>query len=376
MHSYIREQMNDFLQLLEESVNMDSPSRDKPQGDRMANWYGQLFERLTGGKAVRIHNDTYGDQLRCELGNGEKQILLIGHYDTVWPLGEAERRPFTIADGKAFGPGVYDMKAGLLQAMFALHVLREWDRFPKDKRVVFLINSDEEIGSPTSRRLVEEEARQSSACFVLEPPTEPNGALKTWRKGSAHYSLTVNGVSAHAGVDHHKGVSAIEELSRQVQALHALTDYETGTTVNVGVIRGGIGANVIADYAEAEVDIRMMTTEEAKRLDQWMSTLQPTLPGARLSVTGGIRRPPMQRTEQTAQLFALARKISADELGMELEESGTGGVSDGNFAASCGVPTLDGLGARGGFAHSPGEFVTLEDIPLRTALLARLLETC
>jgi glutamate carboxypeptidase len=374
IHSYLQEHMTHLIELLEESVNMDSPSRDKRLGDRMAEWFALQFERLTGGKAELIPNALYGDQVRCTLGRGKRQVLLIGHYDTVWPEGEAARRPFFIRDGRAYGPGVYDMKAGVLQAIFALHALVKLERFPADRQVVLLLNSDEEIGSPTSRRLVEEEAVRSAVSFVLEPPTEPNGALKTWRKGSAHFTLRVHGVSAHAGVDHQKGVSAIEEISRQIQYLHSLTDYAKGTTVNVGLVKGGIGSNVVADYAEAEVDVRVQTMEEALRLERMILGLTPSLTGTTLQVTGGIRRPPMERTEQIASLFELARTIGTTELGLALEESGTGGVSDGNFAAACGVPTLDGLGAKGGFAHSTEEFVELNEIPIRAALLARLIE--
>lgn len=372
----MEKQLLHLLQLLEQCVNLDSPSRDKRLGDKMADWFSQQFTELTGGVVERIPNETYGDQLRCVLGNGERQILLIGHYDTVWLEGEAGKRPFAIRDGRAYGPGVYDMKAGVLQAIFALRLLRDSGRLPRDKRIVLLLNSDEEIGSPTSRRLIELEAARSEAAFVLEPPTEPTGALKTWRKGSAHFTITVEGISAHAGVEPQKGVSAIEELSRQVQFLHGLTNYEKGTTVNVGTIKGGIGANVVADRAEAEVDVRIMTLEEAQRIEALILGLQPVLKGTKLTVAGGIRRPPMQRTEETGKLFALAQRIGREELGLALEESGTGGVSDGNFAAACGVPTLDGLGAKGGFAHSPQEYIELASIPVRISLLARLLEEC
>ncbi|WP_126425261.1 M20 family metallopeptidase [Brevibacillus marinus] len=372
----MQEKMHEFLQLLAESVNIDSPSRDKRCADRMAAWYARRFVQLTGGSVERLANPRYGELLRCTVGSGERQILLLGHYDTVWPPGEAARRPFRVEQGKAFGPGVYDMKAGVLQAMYALHLLTRAGRLPGDKKVVLLLNGDEEIGSPTSRSRIEQEARRSIAAFVLEPPAEPDGALKTWRKGSAHYRLQVEGISAHAGVDHAKGVSAIEELAGQIQYLHSLTDYEIGTTFNVGLIKGGIGANVVADRAEAEIDVRMRTAEEAARLEQLMANLQPKLAGAKLTVTGGIRRPPMQRTEQIAKLYQLAKAIASEELGFDLPETGTGGVSDGNFAAACGVPTLDGLGARGGFAHSPHEYIDLADVPKRTALLARLIETC
>ncbi|WP_019120931.1 M20 family metallopeptidase [Brevibacillus massiliensis] len=376
IYSYLQQKTPELLQLLQESVNHDSPSRDKAHGDRMADWFARQFVRLTGGKVERVKNPTYGDQLRCAVGNGDKQILILGHYDTVWPLGEVSRRPFSVKDRKAYGPGVYDMKAGVLQAIFALHALQQLDRLPADKRIVLLLNSDEEIGSPTSRQLIEEEAMRSAAAFVLEPPAEPGGALKTWRKGSARYTLTVKGVSAHSGVDHQKGISAIEELAYQIAALQALTDYSRGTTVNVGVIKGGIGANVIADHAEAEIDVRFMSMAEAKRIEEHIVHLSPVLKGTRLDVQGGIRRPPMEKTEQTSALFALAHAIMREEWGESLDEAGTGGVSDGNFAAACGVPTLDGLGARGGYAHSPNEFVYLDDIPKRAALLACLLERC
>ena len=374
IHTYLQDNMTHFLQLLEEAVNMDSPSRDKALGDRMAGWFALQFQRLTGGRAELIPNATYGDQVRCTLGEGDKQILIIGHYDTVWLEGEAARRPFAIRDGKAFGPGVYDMKAGVLQAMFALRALVKQGRMPADKKIVLLLNSDEEIGSPTSRQLVEEEAARSVASFVLEPPTEPIGALKTWRKGSAHFTLAVQGISAHAGVDHQKGVSAIEELARQIQFLHSLTDYTKGTTVNVGVIKGGIGSNVVADYAEAGIDVRIVSMEEAERIEKVIREVTPTLNGTTISITGGIRRPPMERTEDTGTLFSLAQSISKNELGMDLQESGTGGVSDGNFAAACGIPTLDGLGTKGGYAHSPEEWIELGEIPIRAALLARLIE--
>ncbi|MFP3392464.1 M20 family metallopeptidase [Brevibacillus sp. SIMBA_040] len=374
IHTYLQDNMTHFLQLLEEAVNMDSPSRDKALGDRMAGWFALQFQRLTGGRAELVPNATYGDQVRCTLGEGDKQILIIGHYDTVWLEGEAARRPFAIRDGKAFGPGVYDMKAGVLQAMFALRALVKQGRMPADKKIVLLLNSDEEIGSPTSRQLVEEEAARSVASFVLEPPTEPIGALKTWRKGSAHFTLAVQGISAHAGVDHQKGVSAIEELARQIQFLHSLTDYGKGTTVNVGVIKGGIGSNVVADYAEAGIDVRIVSMEEAERIEKVIRELTPTLNGTTINVTGGIRRPPMERTEETGTLFSLAQSISKNELGMDLQESGTGGVSDGNFAAACGIPTLDGLGTKGGYAHSPEEWIELGEIPIRATLLARLIE--
>ncbi|MFC5447018.1 M20 family metallopeptidase [Paenibacillus aestuarii] len=372
LQSYLPE----LLKLLQESVNMDSPSRSKEQNDLMADWYAHHFTRLTGGKVERIAHPTAGDRLLCYVGNGPKQILLLGHYDTVWPLGEAKRRPFRIEDGKAYGPGVYDMKAGLLQAMFAIKVLQDMGRLPEDKRVVMLFNSDEEIGSPTSRELIEDVARLSSVAFILEPPMEPSGALKTSRKGNGRYKLTVKGRSAHSGVNPQMGVSAIEELAYQIQRLHGWTDYSLGTTVNVGVVQGGIGSNVVAEHAEAEIDVRVATLSEAKRLEAQFAALQAKHPDAELTVSGRMNRPPMERTAAIGSLYELARDLAHAEFATVLEETATGGVSDGNFTAVVGTPTLDGLGARGDHAHSPLEYVQIDEIPFRTALLARLIEHC
>ncbi|GIP34096.1 M20 family metallopeptidase [Paenibacillus sp. J2TS4] len=380
MSSILMNQMNTYmpelLELLEESVNMDSPSESKLHGDRMSDWYADLLRRLIGGQVDRLANETYGDPLICTVGNGARRILLIGHYDTVWPEGEAVKRPFRIHEGKAYGPGVYDMKCGLLQAIFAIKALQEQGRFPEDKTLVFFINSDEEIGSPTSRQRMEEQARLSEVAFVLEPPLEPTGALKTSRKGSGRYKMVIQGVSAHAGVDPQKGISAIQELSYQIQRLHELTDYNLGTTVNVGIVQGGIGSNVVADRAEAEIDVRVQTAEEAERVEAALFALRPIMQGTRVTLTGRMTRPPMERTEQIAELYRLAHRIGTEELGLTMSEASTGGVSDGNFTAACGTPTLDGLGARGDYAHSPDEYVVLEEIPRRSALLARLIELC
>ncbi|WP_054949150.1 M20 family metallopeptidase [Numidum massiliense] len=368
--------MPEFMRLLKESVNHDSPSTSKTHNDRMADWHTRHFLRIVGGEVRRQENATYGDQLCCEIGNGPKTVLLAGHYDTVWPVGEVSKRPFTISAGKAYGPGVYDMKASLLQALFALKLLHDTRSFPHDKKVVFFMNSDEEIGSPTSQQVIEREAKNAHAAFVLEPPQEPGGALKTARKGSGRFHLTIRGVAAHAGVNPENGVSAIEELAHQVRQLHALTDYETGTTVNVGIVKGGMSTNTIADRAEASIDVRVANKEEAANIRTSIYQMKPVLPAVELKVSGGIVRPPMPRTDETEALFMLARRIARQELGLNLQEAATGGVSDGNFIANCGVPTLDGLGIRGGGAHALTEHILIEDIPTRIALLARLIEQC
>ncbi|WP_232696239.1 M20 family metallopeptidase [Brevibacillus daliensis] len=376
IYAYMEKELPFFLQLLKESVSIDSPSLNKEQSEKMITWYLETVEKVTGVKPRRILNQQYGDQLICEFGTGAKRILIAGHYDTVWPLGEAEKRPFTIEGEKAFGPGVYDMKAGVLQALFAIKALQHFNRLPSDKTIVLLLTGDEEIGSPSSRALLEEEAKKAEAAFILEPPMATNGALKTWRKGSAHFSVIAKGISAHAGVDHEKGVSAIEEMSYQIQALQKLTDYQVGTTVNVGLVHGGIARNVVADYAEAHIDVRIRTMEEAERITRSISNLRPVLAKAELIVTGGLSRPPMERTVMSEALFQKAYQIAKAELNLLLSEEGTGGVSDGNFIAACGVPTLDGLGASGDFAHSPKEFIWIPHISQRTTLLAKLIEEC
>ncbi|WNQ13166.1 M20 family metallopeptidase [Paenibacillus aurantius] len=372
----IRSYLPEFLRLLEESVNRDSPSGDKALNDKMADWYSAQFTRLTGGQVERDCHPVAGDRLLGRVGSGSKKIVLVGHYDTVWPKGEAGKRPFTIRDGNAYGPGVYDMKAGLLQAMFAIKALQNLGRFPADKQVILLINSDEEIGSPNSRAWIERTALDSHAAFVLEPPMEPSGALKTARKGSGRYKLILRGKSAHAGVNPQKGVSAIQELALQIQRLHAWTDFTTGRSVNVGVVQGGIGSNVVADYAEAQIDVRVSSREDAVRLEEEFRALRPFHPEIGLTLTGGMTRPPMERTESSGALYELARRIAQEENNFVLEETSTGGVSDGNFIAALGVPTLDGLGASGDYAHSPLEYIRIGEIPFRTGLLARLIESC
>ncbi|HCJ10822.1 MAG TPA: hypothetical protein DHW14_06635 [Clostridiales bacterium] len=300
-----------------------------------------------------------------------RQVLLLGHIDTVWPVGTLAERPFRVEDGKAYGPGAYDMKAGLVVALWALRALAACGRRPP-RPVTLLVNTDEEVGSRTSEAVIEAEARRSAAVLVLEPAL-PDGAVKTWRKGVGRFRVEVVGRAAHAGAEPEKGVSAVEELARQIVHLHDLTDLDTGTTVNVGVIGGGTRPNVVAERAWAEVDVRVMTREEADRIQEVILGLRPVLPGARLEVSGGVERLPMERSEDTLALYAKAREVAA-RLGFDLPESGTGGASDGNITSALGIPTLDGLGAAGDGAHAEHEHVDLATLPLRAALLAGLIE--
>jgi glutamate carboxypeptidase len=279
--------------------------------------------------------------------------------------------PFRIAGGRAFGPGIFDMKGGLVIALGAVDALRACGLEPA-RRVVFLWTSDEEIGSRTSRRIIEREARRSEAVLVLEPAAGPRGLLKTARKGVGDYVLRVTGKAAHAGLNPGAGVNAVHELALQIARVAEFNDARRGTTVNVDIVNGGTRSNVIADAARAVVDVRCARLSDARRLAAKFRALRPILRGAKLEVTGGLDRPPMERTAATVALFHQAQRL-ARAMGIELGETMVGGGSDGNFTAALGVPTLDGLGAVGNGAHSPDEFIVIRSLPERAALLAALL---
>jgi len=366
-------QADSMMALLRRLVELESPSTDKASVDRLGK---VLAEELSasGAQVTLLSSDRYGDHIRAVVGASSKdgQLLVLGHLDTVWELGTLQAMPFRVADGLAHGPGTFDMKAGLVQLVFALRALRESGR--SSQGITVLINSDEEIGSPSSRPDIEEEARRSRAALVLEPSLPPRGSVKTFRKGVGIFELKVKGRPAHAGLDPEKGVSAIEEIARQVQFLHKLTDRDKGITVSVGTIRGGSRVNVVAAEAHAEIDLRVSTAADVEEIEKKILGLQPFLKGAEVRVTGGIDRPPLERTPGVVALYEKARAI-AKELGFELGEGSAGGSSDGNLTAAMGVPTLDGLGPMGDGAHADSEHIVISDLPRRTALLARLLET-
>lgn len=350
-------------------VELESPSTDKAAADACGR---ELETRLTalGGRVQRLPRETAGDHVLAEFGCGDRQVLLLGHYDTVWPVGELARQPWREEDGRLFGPGVYDMKAGLALAMLAVRALQQSpDGLPG--RVTFLVTSDEETGSETSRSIIEDEARRSAAVLVLEPSL-PAGALKTSRKGCGQYTVGVQGIAAHAGVEPEKGASAVHELARLVSLVASWQDAARGLTINVGTLTGGTRPNVVAESAQAEVDVRVATLGDAERIDALMRALRPADARVSLEITGGFDRPPLERTEGVATLFGQAKAVAA-ELGRALGEGGTGGGSDGNLTAAAGVPTLDGLGAVGGGAHAVGEYVDASELPWRAALVAGLL---
>jgi glutamate carboxypeptidase len=300
-----------------------------------------------------------------------RPVLLLGHLDTVWPVGTLARMPWRVENGRAFGPGVLDMKAGVVMALFAIRLVREVDA---KRPVVLLLSGDEEIGSHHSRELIEEIARECRAVFVLEPAQGPQGAYKTARKGVGQFRLEITGVPSHSGVDFGAGHSAVRELAWQIEQISALTDLDRGTTLNVGVVGGGTQSNVVAAAAWADIDLRVKTVADAEAVRQRLQSLKTRDARCTLRLTGGLNRPPMERTSGTAELFAQAKELAAG-LGFALEEAATGGGSDGNFTSALGVPTLDGMGAVGEGAHAENESVRIDSLSTRTALLAAMIAT-
>jgi glutamate carboxypeptidase len=350
-------------------ARLESPTDDKVAVDRCGLVLREILAGL-GAHVEVIPQARAGDHIRACFGTGRTRILVLTHFDTVWPVGQLARMPVEQRDGRLYGPGVYDMKGGLVIGLLAMRALFETPS-PPDAEVVFLLTSDEETGSATSRALIEREATAASAVFVLEPGL-PGGAVKTGRKGVGEFTLLVEGVAAHAGADPGHGASAIAELAHQILALQRLQDPTVGLTVNVGVIAGGTRSNVVAERATAEIDVRITRAEDGPRIDAALRALRPADPRTRLRLSGGINRPPLERTPGVARLFALAREVGA-ELGWVVTEGSTGGASDGNFTAALGVPTLDGLGALGDGAHALHEHVSIDSLPRRAALLAGLI---
>src|SRR5438046_7877012 len=355
-----------MLAALERLVLAESPSPDKARCDACADEVAALFAQRAGARATRHRRPDRGDHLEIRVGSGVRPIVLLCHHDTVWPAGTLARLPFLVEGDRVTGPGSYDMKAGIVEAAFALEGAKP------SRPVIVLSTSDEEIGSSSSRTLIEETARQAEAVLVLEPAAS-GGALKTARKGIADFLLEVDGRAAHAGVEPEKGISATEELAHQVLALKGLARPASGTTINVGVVQGGTRPNVVAARARAEIDVRFARASGPARVCAPIQGLQPQLEGAGLRISGGIDRPPMERSPGVVRLAQLAQRL-ATEVGFSLSEASTGGASDGNFTAALGVPTLDGLGPDGGGAHADSEHLLVESWLQRTELLRRLIE--
>jgi glutamate carboxypeptidase len=350
-----------LIDLLRELVEIESPTYSagvRAVAERMA----QELERL--GAQVEL---LVGDHLLAELPGEGKPLLVLGHTDTVWPEGTLERMPFRVADGRAYGPGVYDMKGCLVVLLDAIG-----QAGPSRRSLRVFLTADEEQGSRGGRPHLERAAEGVAATFVVEPPSA-QGHLKTARKGLGRFRISVTGRSAHVAADPPEGASAIEELAHQILALYGLNDAIEGLAVNVGVVRGGTSENVVAADAEAQIDVRVASAADLERAEQLLRDLRPALEGTSIALSGEWTRPPLERTPGSAQLFAKAREHGR-AIGLDLEESSSGGGSDGNLVAALGVPVLDGLGVRGAGAHSPDEHILLDSLPERAALLARLLQ--
>jgi glutamate carboxypeptidase len=371
-----------MLSVLRAFVVTESPSLEKAAVDRCCAVVAKHWRKLSGAgieRVERIAQKHRGDHLRITWTPGKSrptgQLLVLGHYDTVYASGVLRKMPFRISGGKAYGPGTFDMKAGIVHALFAAQAL---NRLPASdqprKRIVFLWTSDEEIGSESSRKLIETEARRSDAVFVLEPSFGPRGALKTERKGVGEAELVVHGRASHAGLAPQDGISAIHEISRQIARLETWNDLRRGVTVSAGIIEGGTRTNVIPELARVQLDLRATTVADMRQLERRLHALRPELKGARLEVSGGFSRAPLER-KMSGALFARAKSL-ADQMGLAtLDECSVGGGSDGNLTAAAGIPTLDGLGAVGDGAHSAHEHVVIKAMPQRAALLAALLQS-
>jgi glutamate carboxypeptidase len=374
LHSVLKSQTPEMLAALKTFVLAESPSVDKNLADKCCGVIAAAWRRR-GAEVERISQKRRGDHLkiiwRPQMSRPQGQLLVLGHYDTVYSAGSLAKMPFRIARGKAFGPGVFDMKAGIVQALFALDALQRCE-ITLPKRLVFLWTSDEEIGSASSRKIIEQEARRSDAVFVLEPSFGPTGLLKTVRKGVGEAKIVVHGREAHAGLAPQEGVNAIHELALHLSAMQKWNDLRRGITMNACIASGGTHAsNVIPAQASAILDLRAPNIAGMRQLERRLHLLRPILPGARIEVTGGFTRPPLEH-KMSASLFKLAKSL-ARSINLDLGECAVGGGSDGNFTAALGIPTLDGLGAVGHGAHSPAEHIIVNALPVRAALLAALL---
>jgi glutamate carboxypeptidase len=367
-----------LVQTIAKFVEIESPSDNKAAADRMGAFLAGTFEAI-GGRA-RVHRaEKFGDNVQIDFPGAatgatdkRKPVLVLGHFDTVYPLGTLAKMPCRVADGRMYGPGVLDMKAGIALMLYAIEALRAWHGALPRPVTVFLV-SDEEVGSYSSRKITEALARESAGVFVLEP-AGPRGAVKTARKGVGEYFLTVHGVAAHAGLDPGKGHSAIVELARQITAIAKFNDLKQGISVNPGIIRGGTRTNVVAAEATVEVDVRIKQAKQAAALDRKLRGLKAFDKRCTLKAEGGINRLPMERNAGVIALYEKAKAV-AQKIHWELEESAVGGGSDGNFTAGIGIPTLDGMGAVGDGAHAVHEHIVISELPRRALLLAGMIES-
>jgi glutamate carboxypeptidase len=381
---YFSDRQDRMVETIRELVEIESPSDHKPAVDRIAAFLAPKFEAL-GGRTQRHRSHDFGDSLQIDFagssrlessnfGSPNRQpVLLLGHYDTVYPLGTLASMPCKIEKGRLRGPGVLDMKSGIALMLHAIEALQAWHGALPRPVTVFLV-SDEEVGSHSSRKITEALAKESAGVLVLEPAAGLRGAVKTARKGVGEYKLGVKGVAAHAGLDPGKGHSAILELARQIATVSKWNNLRRGLSLNPGVIQGGTRTNVIAAEASAGIDVRIKSAKQASGIDRKLRSLRPFDKHCKLEITGGINRLPMERTAGVAALYKKAREI-ASHVGWKLEEAAVGGGSDGNFTAGIGIPTLDGLGGVGQGAHAVHEFILISELPRRALLLTGMIES-
>ncbi len=367
---YAEDHSDDILSTLKDFVELESFTSDKAGVDRLGGWIKAWLEDL--GASVEVHpNESLGDNLLAHYGEGEGQILLLCHIDTVWPPGTIDELPFRVEDGRAYGPGILDMKAGVAIALHAIKMLSDLQIAPSH-RIAMIFNTDEEIQSKNSRSLIERESLKSEFVLCLEPGYGTSGALKTARKGVGSYTVSITGRAAHAGNDPENGISAAEEVAHQILRLKDMNNPATGTTVTTGRVSAGVVRNQVAPSAEALVDLRVVTPEEQHKVDAMIRGLSPVLAGAKVEVAGGVERPPMPRSEAIGRIYENASNL-AIELGMELQEASVGGGSDVQFPAALGLPVLDGLGGIGEGPHAVTEYIFVDSLVQRTALLGTLL---
>ena len=369
--NYFQNRRPEILNLIREIVEIESPSRDVNGSRAVVDWITQEAQKISPNLTIeRVFAENYGEHLIIRaFPSAKKPILLLGHTDTVHPLGAKEKNPTRIETDKFFGGGIFDMKANCVLMLEILRAFNELNLKP-NRPITILLSCDEEIGSPTGRALVEREAADCEFCLVLEPSAD--GRVKTGRKGTGMFQLKAHGVPAHAGLEPERGASAILEIARQIERIHALNDLDKGTTANVCTIFGGTTTNVIPEHAECSIDVRFTSMAEAENIESVIRNLQNYDPKVSIEVSGGLNRPPLERTEGVVNLYEKAR-IVAGELYFRLDETQVGGASDGNFVAALGVPVLDGLGVAGGGAHTLEEFIYVKDVPRRAALLAALI---
>jgi len=370
---FFTERKDTITETIRQLVEIESPSDNKSAVDHLGALLAGRFEKI-GGHAKFHRAQGFGDHLQVDFSGARsgKPVLLLGHIDTVYPVGTLSTMPCRVADGRLWGPGALDMKSGIALILHALEGLRTWHNDSVPRPITVLLVTDEEVGSESSRRITESLARKSEAVLVMEPAYGMKGAVKTARKGVGEYTIRVSGKAAHSGLDFDKGESAILEMAKQITAISKLVNLKRGLTLNVGLVSGGTRTNVIPAQAIASLDVRVTHMRDASVIDRQLRALKAFNRKCKLEIKGAVNRPPMERSAGVAMLYKKAAGF-AKQMGWKLEEASVGGGSDGNFTACLGIPTLDGLGGVGEGAHATHESIIISELPRRAALLAELI---